>query len=415
MKIAFLDLEFTRKPYDKTFVNEIIEISCRTTSLEDSYELNNNNYIVSKYKVSENDTTKFNIIVKPSINTFLTKEIIEYTRLTQRQVDSGVNLEEAIEELYAFIRKQDIKRIFIYSRYCKDLLTSAKKILRGRLDIKINYILNIMKDISYYSSDAREKLISNISNSMNTLHTKEALIGKKKFSLSDTYCILLGKKEVNTGITCKSLSDTKLIKDIFFSRSKNVEMELSEIAYGIEIKRDKLTNYILGKKDSIELICSAEKAEDLIDYKNEDLPKIIKSILIVIKEFKTKIIQQGSISLGSINRNDKWLNLYTLAMSLAKDINSKYGLKVKSIKECMDILLRNETEVQNVEVDARLTSILMSSDDDFIRFKEDIKELDSEMIEKLVAKCKDVLKNYNKGHAFKVYSTKLSILTQKQA
>lgn len=415
MKIAFLDLEFTRKPYDKTFVNEIIEISCRTTSLGDSYELNNNNYIVSKYKISEADTSKFNIIVKPSINTFLTKEIIEYTRLTQRQVDTGVSLEEGIEELYIFIRKHDVKRIFIYSRYCKDLLSSAKKILRGRLDLKINHILNIMKDISYYSSDAREKIITSMSNNLNPVHSRETLIGKKKFSLSDTYCILLGKKEVNTGISCKSLSDTKLIKDIFFSKSKNVEMELSEIAYGIEIKRDKLANYILGKRDSIELICSAEKAEDLFDYKNEDLKKIIKSLLIVIKEFKTKIIQSGNVNLGDINKGDKWLNIYTIAMTLAKDINSKYGLKVKSIKECMDILLKNESEVQSIEIDARLTSILMSSDDDFIRFKEDIAELDAEMIEKLVAKCKDVLKNYNKGHAFKVYSTKLNILTQKQA
>ncbi|WP_297521917.1 hypothetical protein [uncultured Clostridium sp.] len=414
MKIAFLDLEFTRKPYDTSFVNEIIEISCITAPIEDSYKLNDDGFLVSSYKFKDQKDDKFTCLVKPSINTFLTKEIVEYTGITQREVDNnGTSLEESIKNLYTYLKKSDIKRIYIYSRYSKDLLTGAKRILRGRLDKKINYIINLLKDISYYSSIARERVIMNLDRTSNfdVQYSREKLSSKKKFSLTDTYLVLMNKKEINDTTKTKSLADAKLIKDIFFSEEKNIESELSEIAYRIEIKREKLYSIILSKKDFIEWVCSATSAEDLKVYKNEDLQRLIKAMVIIIKEFKGKVLESG-IKLSEINVNDKWLILYREVRKLAEEINSTWGLKVKSVKECMDILQKKEKKFDEAKVDAKLTAILMESHDDFEQFKEDIKPLEEEEIKLLIIKCKNILDQYDNGHAFKTYTTKLSILEE---
>ncbi|MGL4760758.1 MAG: hypothetical protein ACRC6T_09510 [Sarcina sp.] len=411
MKIAFLDLEFTRKPYDTSFINEIIEISCITAPIEDSYKLNDDGFIVSSYKFKDQKDDTFNCVVKPSINTFLTKEIVEYTGINQREVDNGISLEESIKNLYTYLKKNDVKRIYMYSRYSKDLLTGAKKILRGRLDKKINYIINLLKDISYYSSIAREKVIMSldVASNFEVKYSREKLSSKKKFSLIDTYLVLMNKKEVSDNYKSKSLADAKLIKDIFFSESKNLESELSEIAYRIEIKRDKLYSIILSKKDFIEWVCSATSVEDLKVYKNEDLQRLIKAMVIIIKEFKSKVLESG-IKLDEINSNDKWLILYKEIRKFAEEINSTWGLKVKSIKECIDILQKREKKVDDANVDAKLTAVLMGSHDDFEQFKEDIKSLNEAEINLLIDKCKSILDQYDNGHAFKTYTTKLNIL-----
>lgn len=412
MKIAFLDLEFTRKPYDASFINEIIEISCITVPIENSYTLNEFGFINSHYKFNNQKDTKFTCLVKPSINTFLTKEIVEYTGITQRNVDNGIALEESIKELYTFLKKNDVKRIYIYSRYSKDLLTGAKRILRGRLDKKINYIINLLKDISYYSSIAREKVIKSLDQTANfdVKYSREKLASKKKFSLNDTYLVLMNKKEINANCKSKSLADAKLIKDIFFSDSKNLEGELNEIAYRIEIKREKLYSIILSKKDFIEWVCSATTVEDLKAYKGEDLEKLIKAMVIIIKEFKKKVLESG-ISINEINKNDKWLMMYRDIRKLAEDINSTWGLKVKSVKECIDILQKKEKKLDEVKIDAKLTAILMEEYEDFEKFKVVVSALTQVELSILIAKCKQILNQYDKGHAFKVYTTKLNILS----
>ncbi|WP_297438778.1 exonuclease domain-containing protein [uncultured Clostridium sp.] len=413
MKIAFLDLEFTRKPYDSTFINEIIEMSCISSQIEDEYTLNNDGYIVSEYKLSDKKSDKFTTLVKPTINTFLTKEIVEYTGINQRELDNtGIHLEEAINNLYTYIRKNDIVRIYIYARYSKDLLTSAKRILRGRLDKKIDYIINLLKDINYYSNTARERLVRSISNVSNfeVQFSKETLINKKKFSLNDTYLVLMNKKEVSAKSKVKSVSDAMIIKDVFFSDEKNINDELNEIAYRIELKREKLHSIVLGKKDIIDWICSSTSVEDLKKYKTESLENVMKSIIYIIKEFKHKIGTKSEISVSSINKNDKWLYIYTNVLATARDIQSVYGLKVKSVKDCIDIMLEKEKEVEAKELDANATSILMESGDDFEKFKEQVSNKSEKMINLLISKCKDILKDYEHGHAFKVYTTKLGIL-----
>ncbi|MGL4450275.1 MAG: hypothetical protein ACRCTZ_03660 [Sarcina sp.] len=411
MKIAFLDLEFTRKPYDEAFINEIIEISCVTSSIEDSYTLDEARVICSHYQFNNQKDAKFTCVVRPSINTFLTKEIVEYTRITQRNVDNGIVLEESINELYMFLKKSDVKRIYIYSRYSKDLLIGAKKILRGRLDKKINYIINLLKDISYYSSIAREKVIKSLDKVANfdVKYSREKLISKKKFSLNDTYLVLMNKREINDNYKNKSLMDAMLIKDIFFSDNRNLDGELKEIAYRIEIKREKLYSIVLSKKDFIEWVCSATTIEDLKAYKNEDLEKLIKAMVIIIKEFKKKVLENG-ISISQINKDDKWLIMYKEIRKLAEEINSTWGLKVKSVKECIEILQRKEKKFDQIKEDVKLTSILMKEYEDFEVFKEKASNLTQTEVNTLIDKCKQILNQYDKGHAFKIYTTKLNIL-----
>ena len=411
MKIAFLDLEFTRKPYDINFINEIIEISIITSPIEDSYTLNDGGFIDSHYKFNNQKDNKFTWVVKPSINTFLTQEIVDYTKITQREVDNGISLGESINELYKFIRKNDVKRIYIYSGYSKDLLKGAKRILRGRLDKKINYIISLLKDISYYSNIAREKVVKNLDKTIDfdIKYLKNKLVNKKKFSLSDTYLVLMNKKQINDNFKNKSLADAKLIKDIFFSDSKNFEAELKEIAYRIELKREKLYSIVLSKKDFIEIVCSATKPEDLKAYKSENLEKLIKTMVILIKEFKRKVLASG-ISIEQINKNDKWLFMYREIGKLVEEINNTWGLKVKSVKECIDRLEKKEKKFEDIAVDANLTTILMEDKDDFKSFEKRVSLLSQEELKLLIKKCEEILEKYDKGHAFTVYTTRLNIL-----
>ena len=411
MKIAFLDLEFTRKPYDINFINEIIEISIITSSIEDSYTLNDGGFIDSHYKFNNQKDNKFTWIVKPSVNTFLTQEIVDYTKITQREVDNGISLGESINELYKFLRKNDVKRIYIYSGYSKDLLKGAKRILRGRLDKKINYIISLLKDISYYSNIAREKVVKKLDKTIDfdIKYLGNKLVNKKKFSLNDTYLVLMNKKQINDNFKSKSLADANLIKDIFFSDSKNFEAELKEIAYRIEIKREKLYSIVLSKKDFIELVCSATKPEDLKAYKSENLEKLIKTMVILIKEFKRKVLDNG-ISIDQINKNDKWLFMYREIGKLVEEINNTWGLKVKSVKECIDRLEKKEKRFEDVKIDANLTTILMEDKDDFKSFEKKVSLLSQEELKLLMKKCEEILEQYDRGHAFKVYTTRLDIL-----
>lgn len=413
MKIAFLDLEFTRKPYDSTFINEIIEMSCISCPLEDEYSLNEDGYIISKYKFVDKKSNKFTTLIKPTLNTFVTKEIAEYTGINTRELENdGITLEEAINSLYSYIRKNDIVRIYIYSRYSKDLLTSAKRILRGRLDKKIDYIISILKDIIYYSANAKDRLASSIANTNNfeVKYSKERLISKKRFSLNDTYLILMNKKEVCAKSKTKSLSDAMLIKDIFFSESRNLDNELDEITHRVEMRREKLYSIVLEKKDMIDWICSATTVEDLKRYKNENIESVMRAIIYIIKEFKTKIVDKSNIKPSSINKNDKWLNIYVGILEVARNLKTFYGLNIKSVKDCIDIMMEKEKKVNEEKIDAKATSILMETGDDFEKFKESIKSFDESMINILVKKCEEFINTYDEGHACKTFKTKLNIL-----
>ena len=54
----------------------------------------------------------------------------------------------------------------------------------------------------------------------------------------------------------------------------------------------------------------------------------------------------------------------------------------------------------------------MNSNDDFLKFEEEIKDLKIDILEKIAERCQEIISNY-KGHSLDVYSTKLNIINNK--
>lgn len=412
MKIAFLDLEFTRKPGSRTFINEIIEVSCITVPILDRYEVKAKGNITSKYEVLNEDEDKVSFSVKPSITPILSAEVIEYTGVLQESVDNAISLDKGIDKLYTYLRKNDVIRVYMYSSYCKNLLLTAKKILNGKQDLKINYIISLLKDISYYADIARKKIDMKLKRIYNfdTKFLLKRLKVKKTLSLSDTYLILMDENEISKKSKNKSLYDASLIKYIYFSDEKSIDKEIKEIATLIEVKRNKLFASVIEQEELIELICAAKTTDELINYKGKDLSKIIRAIVIINNEFKTKIIENPTINMDDIKDDDKWFTMYKKVRSFARDIKSAWGLNIKTVDDCL-FILEEENRIQNLdEFEANVISTLMASNDNFTKFKEDIQNLDEDILLAMSKKCKEIMNNYDKGHFFNVYSTKFKII-----
>lgn len=328
MRVAFLDLEFTRKIEEKSFINEIIEASMITLPVKEEYKVNNKGIIMSRFSIVDKNEQKIAFFVKPSRNKILSDEVIKYTLVSQKDVDNAISLSDAINKLYSYIKNNDIIRIYIYSSYCKNLLVGAKKILNFKLDKKINYIINLLVDIGYYAEIAKKRIDLKLKRIYNndTKYLLERLKIKKELSLSDTYLVLTNQIEINKKYKNKSLNDARLIKDIFFSDDASLQIERKNLIMFVNKRREKLYSKIIKSQEMLEWICNSQTVDELEKYKGEDVYSIIKSIAFISNEFKVKIIENPNIRVKSISEEDPWLIMYKTTRELGKDIKNSWGL-----------------------------------------------------------------------------------------
>ena len=414
MRVAFLDLEFTRKVEEKNFINEIIEASMITLPIKEEYKLNNKGIIMSRFSIEDKNEENIAFFVKPSKNKVLSDDVMKYTLVSQKDVDNAINLSDAIDKLYNYIKSHEVIKIYTYSSYCKNLLVGAKKILNSKLDKKINYIINILADIGYYAEIAKKRIDLKLKRIYNndTKYLLERLKIKKELSLSDTYLILMNQVEINKKYKNKSLNDARMIKYIFFSDDVSLQMERKNLIMFVKKRREKLYSKIIKSQEMLEWICNSQTVDELEKYKGEDVYSIIKSIAFISNEFKVKIIENPNIKIQSISEEDPWFIMYKTIRELGKDIKNSWGLNIKSVDDCIKLLSINEDNENKQKLEADLISLLMNSNDDFLKFEEDIKDLKIDILEKVSERCQEIINNY-KGHSLDVYSTKLNIINNK--
>lgn len=414
MRVAFLDLEFTRKIEEKSFINEIIEASMITLPVKEEYKVNNKGIIMSRFSIEDKNEEKIAFFVKPSKNKILSDEVIKYTLVSQKDVDNAISLSDAINKLYNYIKSNDIIRIYIYSSYCKNLLVGAKRILNSKLDKKINYIINLLVDIGYYAEIAKKRIDLKLKRIYNndTKYLLERLKIKKELSLSDTYLVLMNQIEINKKYKNKSLNDARLIKDIFLSDDASLQIERKNLIIFVNKRREKLYSKIIKSQEMLEWICNSQTVDELEKYKGEDVYSIIKSIAFISNEFKVKIIENPNIRVQSISEEDPWLIMYKTTRELGKDIKNSWGLNIRTVDDCIKLLSVKEENENKQKLEADLISLLMNSNDNFLKFEEDIKDLKIDILEKISERCQEIIRNY-KGHSLDVYSTKLNIINNK--
>ena len=125
-----------------------------------------------------------------------------------------------------------------------------------------------------------------------------------------------------------------------------------------------------------------------------------------------KIIENPNIRVKSISEEDPWLIMYKTTRELGKDIKNSWGLNIRTVDDCIKLLSVKEENENKQKLEADLISLLMNSNDDFLKFEEEIKDLKIDILEKIAERCQEIISNY-KGHSLDVYSTKLNIINNK--